>query len=83
MGGGRGKGQGKGKARRSFEEDPVPCEKKMVNCLRHGTLGMRGCFFQGGYLPVADRHFSSKVTACKLQAAQHVVQSMLLSFFVS
>ena len=42
MGGGRGKGQGKGKGkgRRSLEEDPVACEKKMVNCLRHGSLGL-------------------------------------------
>ena len=40
-----------GKSRRSLEDDALACEKKMVNCLRHGTLGMSG-FFR--YLPVPD-----------------------------
>ena len=40
--GGRGKGYGKGrhgKSRRSFEDDPLACEKKIVNCLRRADCG--------------------------------------------
>ena len=58
MGGGRGKGQGS-----------VGCKKKIVNCLRHGTLGVRGFFFQGGYLPVADLRAQLGVSERAFQAA--------------
>ena len=50
---GYGKGR-HGKSRQSLEDDPLICEKKIVNCLRHETPGMSGFFLQGGYLPVPD-----------------------------
>ena len=60
--GGRGKGYGKGrhgKSRRSLEDEPLACEKKIVNCLRHGSLGMSGFFLQGGYFGISERAFQA------------------------
>ena len=48
------------------------CEKKIVNCLRHGTLGMSGFFLQGGYLPVPDLRAQLGISERAFQAALDV-----------